>query len=182
MNDTPFAAPAPPPDLARRDRFIDDPRKKSPVLAAVLSAFPGLGQVYVGYYQQGFLHIGAVAFLIALLATEAVDDGIAPSIGMLIAFVWLYNIIDAARRASLYNQALMGLRPMELPEDAKTPTLSGSLPGGLALIVVGGLILAHNVFGLSLDWLADWWPIGLVAAGVWLVAEDRRAKLERRAP
>ena len=183
MNDETYTAPAPAPisDVQRRDRFIDDPRRKSPVVAAVLSAFPGLGQVYVGYYRQGFVHIGAIALLIGILSSGAVDDAVAPPIGLLIAFIWLYNVIDAARRASLYNQALMGLRPMELPEDAKAPYRLGSLAGGVALIVVGGLILARNVLGLSLAWLADWWPLGLIAAGVWLVYEDRRAKADRAA-
>ena len=38
-----------------------DPRSKSPALAAILSMMPGLGQVYIGYYQRGFVHILVIA-------------------------------------------------------------------------------------------------------------------------
>ena len=184
MNDVAYSAqPAPPPaEALRRDRFIDDPRRKSPALAAVLSAFPGLGQVYVGYYRQGFIHIGAVALMIGLLASNSLANDFEPPIAFMLAFTWLYNVIDAGRRASLYNQALAGLRPMDLPEDMKGPTGSGSFAGGVALVVIGALILGHNVLGLSLAWLQDWWPIGLVAGGAWLIVEDRRAKAARETP
>ena len=51
------AAQAPRPPVAQgRREFYDDPRRKSPVLALVLSLMPGLGQVYVGYYNQGFIN------------------------------------------------------------------------------------------------------------------------------
>ena len=182
MNDVSQPSHGSLPDPLRRDRFLDDPRRKSPVLAALLSGFPGLGQVYVGYYRQAFVNIGTVALLFAILTSRAVDADLVPPAAFLLAFFWLYNIVDAARRASLYNQALAGLRPMDLPENAKAPVGSGSLAGGVALIVIGLLILGHNVLGLSLAWLADWWPIALVGAGVWLVYEDRRAKSPRETP
>jgi hypothetical protein len=169
-----------PPYTDQRNRFIDDPRKKSPLVAAILSAMPGLGQVYVGYYQQGFVHAIAIFGMIALLASGAANDDIAPPIGFFIAFVWLYNVIDAGRRASLYNQALAGLRPMELPEDATTPRRLGSLGGGVALVAAGLVLFGHTMFDMPLEWVADWWPMALVGGGVWLIYEDRRAAAERR--
>ena len=41
---------------AYRGRGQRDARYKSPMLAGFLSVMPGLGQVYVGYYQVGFVH------------------------------------------------------------------------------------------------------------------------------
>jgi len=35
-----------------------------------------------------------------------------PLLGFFLAFFWLFNIVDAARRATFYNEALVGLRPM----------------------------------------------------------------------
>jgi hypothetical protein len=32
------------------------------------------------------------------------------------------------------------------------------------------------MFDVPLDWLAQWWPLGLVGSGAWLVVADRRAK------
>ena len=55
----------------RRSRRPNKPWKvsgdyKSPVVTALLSLMPGLGQVFVGYYQRGFIHIIVVASLMAL--------------------------------------------------------------------------------------------------------------------
>lgn len=163
----------------RRAPFIEDPRKKSALMAAILSAMPGLGQVYVGYYQQGFVHILAIAGMIGLIATNSIDRDLEGPLGFFIAFVWLYNVIDAARRASLYNHALSGLRPMDLPEDAQGPRRLGSLGGGAALIAAGLVLFGHTMFDMSLAWVAHWWPMALVGAGVWLVYEDWRAKQAR---
>lgn len=160
----------------RRERYLDDPRKKSPLVAAILSAMPGLGQVYVGYYPQGFIHIIVIAALIGIIATNSIEGDLQGPLGFFIAFFWLYNVIDAARRASLYNQALSGLRPMSLPEDVNSPRPMGSLAGGLALIGTGLVLFSNTMFDVSLLWLADWWPMALVGAGAWLVYEDRRAK------
>ncbi|MBI4520585.1 MAG: hypothetical protein HY701_07085 [Gemmatimonadetes bacterium] len=167
---------APPRIAARTERFLDDPRKKSPLVAAILSAMPGLGQVYVGYYQQGFIHIAAIAGMIALIATDSIDRDLQGPLGFFMAFTWLYNVIDAARRASLYNQALSGLRPMDLPEDAKGPRRMGSFGGGVVLIGAGLVLFGHTMFGMSLAWVADWWPMALVGLGAWLVYQDRQAK------
>ena len=162
-----------------RERYVEDPRKKSPWLAAILSGVPGLGQVYVGYYQQGFVNILVVAGLIALTESRIIDGAVEGPLGFFIAFFWLYNIIDAARRASLYNQALSGLRPMDLPEDTRAPHGIGSLGGGIALIAAGLVLFGHTMFGMSLEWLADWWPMALVGAGAWLIFQDRQAKAAR---
>jgi hypothetical protein len=165
----------------RRERLVEDPRRKSVWMAAVLSLMPGLGQVYVGYYQQGFINIVAIAGMIAIIESGSVDQGLEALFGLLIAFGWMFNVVDAARRASLYNQALSGLRQMDLPEDVKAPRRLGSLGGGIGLIGIGLVFFSHTVFGLSLGWIADWWPMAIVAAGAWLVYEDRRGKRANRA-
>ena len=108
----------------RRDRFVDDPRKKSVMLAMLLSAMPGLGQVYVGYYDLAFRNILVVCGLIAILASGAAHR-LEPVVALFMAFYWLHNIVDAGRRASFYNQALAGLRPMDLPEDGKIELRDG---------------------------------------------------------
>ena len=162
--------------IGRRERFVDDPRKKSVMLAMLLSAMPGLGQVYVGYYNLAFRNILVICGLLAILATGDLDD-LEPVIGLFLAFFWLHNIVDAGRRASFYNQALAGLRPMELPEDGKAPQqVFGSLAGGVLLIVAGLTLFANTMFRIPLDWLAQWWPLALVGAGAWLIYADRRAK------
>ena len=147
-----------------------DPRRKSPLFASFLSMMPGLGQIYVGYYQRGFIHAIVVASLIALLSDDI--GPLTPLAAVFLAFFWLYNIVDAGRRALLYNEALAGRSGIELPEDFKTPALRGSIPGGVAIAAVGAVLLSHTVFGMSLEWVNDWWPAALILFGVYLVARS----------
>ena len=171
----PAPRPAPPPrDWQRAASVAFDPRTKSPALACFLSLMPGLGQIYVGYYQRGFIHAISFGGLIALLATLADREftPLAPMAGIFLAFFYLYNVIDAGRRAALYNQALQGGSPIPLPADMESPSPRGSLIGG-AMLVVGGLVLlGHTRFSLSIDWVHEWWPIFPMMIGLWLIYKN----------
>lgn len=139
---------------------------KSPALASVLSLFPGLGQAYIGYYQRGFSHAIVMALCITMLNTDL--GTLQPLVAIFLAFFWMFSIIDAGRRAALYNQAIEGIGTPEMPKDLKLP-MGGSLMGGLLLTVVGALLFAHTRYDYSLDWLEDWWPIALVIYGIYLM-------------
>jgi hypothetical protein len=152
--------------MVARTVYQEDPRLRSATLATLLSLMPGLGQVYLGYVQQGFVNSLVVASLIALLTSDV--GNLTPLLAVFLAFFWLYNIVDANRRAILLNQRILGLAPGELPEDAN-PALQGSVFGGLALIVGGVLALAHLRFGLSMAWVERWWPVALIGLGIYLV-------------
>jgi hypothetical protein len=47
----------------------------------------------------------------------------------------------------------------------------GSLIFGLILICIGSLFLMQNWYGLHWVWsvLATWWPLALIALGLWKV-------------
>jgi len=168
----------PRPTVLRRGGPYSDPRLKSVALATFMSAVPGLGQCYVGYYQQGFVNILVVASLIALL-NQSIEP-LEPLLGLFLGFFWLFNIVDAARRATFYNEALMGLRPMPLPDSMQFPARQGSLAGGAALIILGALLFVHTRFGVSLQWVERWWPAAIILAGAYLiyksVREQKKAK------
>lgn len=143
-----------------------DGGRKSSALATMLSIMPGLGQVYVGYYQQGFINVLVVGSLIAML-----NDGVGsllPLAGFFLVFYWLYNMVDAGRRASFYNLVLSRKDPAEM-ETAPLPDDKASLLAGIALVFFGSLFLGHTVFGFSMEWLEDWWPLGLVILGLYLI-------------
>jgi hypothetical protein len=153
---------------AGREYILDDPRRKSPVLASMLSAMPGLGQVYVGYYQQGFINVLVVGSIIAMLSRGVVRQ-LEPLLGIFLAFFWLYNVVDAGRRASFYNNTLAGLTRIDVPEDFSMPKGRGTLAGGAALVVFGLILFGHTMYGLSLTWLEQWWPMAIVVLGAYLI-------------
>jgi hypothetical protein len=169
-------APPPPPQTAAATTWPatsagPDPRRKSPALACILSALPGLGQVYVGYYKVGFIHMAVWGSALALAAhAERGFEALMPLIVLFTIFFYLYNVIDAGRRAMFYNHALVGLEGVEMPEETGLPSPRGSVWGGLALVVVGGVLLSNTLFGVSLEWLEDWWPLAPILVGAWLIA------------
>lgn len=144
--------------------------RKSPALAAILSLGPGLGQIYVGYYMRGFVNILVVAALIAVVSSEP-PGGMLPFLGMLIPFFWIFNMIDAWRRAHLYNEYLAGEEKPKLPTDSP-------LVGGIVLLILGIILTLSITFGLDLDFLSWIWPLAILAAGIYLVWKYRKTKRE----
>ncbi len=143
---------------------------KSPGLATLLSLFPGLGQAYVGYYQLGFTYVMVMALTILILS----HDVMAPFFGPMLAFFWIFNLIDANRRAANYNRVLDGLEGGDTPPDFEMPKVSGNKPVGILLVIAGILILLDLNFDVSLEWIESWWPVGLIGLGGWLVFKGRQ--------
>lgn len=169
----PQAAQIPPtPTLQKPSLRREDLPYKSQVLATVLSLMPGLGQIYVGYYQHGFIFLLVIAASIALLASGSLG-GLVPLVGMFVPFFWIFNMVDANRRAAHYNRALSGLTDAEIPEDFQMPGARGSVPAGLILIVLGALILLDLNTDWSMEWVENWWPLVLVIFGGWLIFKTR---------
>ena len=165
----PYQSPEAVPRLAppRRGAVYAEGRTKSPVLAALMSIMPGLGQCYVGYYQQGFVNILVVVSIITILKQDI--EPIQPFFGLFLAFFWLFNMVDAARRAMFYNEALAGLRPMDMPDKIQFPSRHGTLAGGVVLILLGGILFAHTRFGMPLEWVGRWWPMAFILGGGYLI-------------
>ena len=163
--------PVPPPETANPFRS-SDPRRKSPFLAALLSLMPGLGQVYVGYYRRGFINILTAGSVFSFLVATQGQTAITPLASLFLIFFVLYNIIDAGRRASLYNLSLDGIEQIELPDPLSDNAFSGtrgSFLGGGALLLFGLIALSNTALGISLAWLEDWWPLAPTALGAYLV-------------
>ncbi len=174
----PGAPPPPPPAWTAPSRPADV-TLKAPVLAGFLSAiFPGLGQIYVGYYQRGATFTLTVAAIITTLA-GGLMHGMEPLLGIAIGFTWFLGIIDANRLANLYNQAMQGRSGLNLPEGFQLPRERGSYAGGAVLVVLGLLLFLNRKFDFSLEWLEDWWPLGVMGLGIWLIVKARRGRASR---
>jgi len=161
-----------------------DPRRKSPLMAIVLSMLPGLGQVYVGYYRQGITLVIIAGSLITV-SSRSYNFGLhefEPLLVMSAIFTWGYACVDAGRKAGLYNQALVGLRPMDLPENQRTPEWNGSIVGGVMMVLFGTLLFLHTMFGLPMEWVTNWWPLALVIVGIWLVLASIKSRKKEDEP
>lgn len=157
-----------------------DPRRKSPRLAAMLAVIPGVGQLYIGYYMRGI--ITAAAFVMAVMMGALVGDALLPISIMSSIFIWVFNLIDAGRMAALYNHAAAGSDVIEMPEDFKLPAIGGSILGGAALLLFGGIALSNTAFDYSLEWLEDWWPAFPLALGLYLFVRGVIDVIGARAP
>ena len=174
-HEPPPAADPPPPPRTGADRTPPPPPPPAPaqggltirhVVSVILALFPGLGHIYNGLYQRGI-----VLFLLAVgsiyLATE---EGV---MGMVVAFVWLFNIIDAYRQASLIERGYatdLGL------QDTPKPPANGQLGllAGAGLFIIGFLALLDYTFGYDIDRVWEFWPLGLLATGAWLMVSAYR--------
>ncbi len=156
-----------------------DPRRKSRVLAVLLSLFPGLGHVYLGNYQMAFVCVAIYVGLISILSSGAAGD-LEPLFGISMAFLIFYAMIDAGRRASIYNMVLDGYPVGELPKDFLLQGNRGSIAGGLLLMFIGFLLFLHIRFDISMDWVIDWWPFLLVGLGFHLLRQGLRSRRQER--
>lgn len=147
---------------------------KVPALAGFLCGImPGLGHVYVGYFRIGVTIALVIAGCITVLSMH-VKHGLEPLFGLTIAFTYLFGIVDAVRRASIYNRYLEGLGADAAPPEMIGAGLGGSRAGGILLIVLGGLLTLETMFDIELEWLADVWPLGLIGLGIWLFFKAQR--------
>jgi len=160
------------------DAITVDPRRKQPSTAFLLSLLPGLGQVYVGYYRQGITLMIIAGSLVTVSSRTWVFGlhDFEPLLVMSTIFTWGYACVDAGRKASLYNQALAGLRPMDLPENQRIPEWNGSIVGGVMMVVFGVLLFLHTMAGLPMEWVTRWWPLALVIVGIWLVVASLKSR------
>lgn len=151
-----------------------DPRRKSAFVAGLLSLIPGLGQVYVGYYRQGFINIVVFGSVFTLVSSGF--GAITPFAIVFMVFFEFYNIIDASRRATFYNLALDGVETIELPDALTNSSLpfEGSYLIGGALLLFGAIALSNTLFGLSLAWLEQFWPVFPMILGSYLVYQAFR--------
>ncbi|MDO8270522.1 MAG: DUF5668 domain-containing protein [Gammaproteobacteria bacterium] len=158
---------------APRPYLPSDPRRKSLFITGLLSFMPGLGHIYLGYYQRGFIHFVIFGSTISLVSSGQID-GLGPLLEIFIPFFWLFNQIDAHRRATLINLTLEGIENMPLPDEMQGPLLGGSTVAGTALLAGGVIALSNTLFNLPLDWLNDWWPIAPIALGAYLIYRARQ--------
>lgn len=146
---------------------------KSPGLAAFLSLWPGLGQVYNGQIARAFVFFFGFVGSIYLTAS-----GHEFPFAFLIPFVYLFNMIDAWKGATAINRRFLG---GEAEKDLEADAVE-SPAWGASLVAIGLLVLMSNMGWLDLDRLAQWWPLLLIAVGgYFLYGSIQKKKAEETA-
>ncbi len=149
------------------------PIRRSPGLAVALSCFPGLGHLYLGLYQRAFAVF--ISFVAAIWLSEH------SSLGILVAGVVLFGLVDAYRQAQALNLGLVA-EPVSAAAPGAAPARGGRLGFGVFLLVAGVFLLYNQFYPVDFTFLEDWWPALLVLAGVYMVLahfRDKRRQAER---
>lgn len=134
----------------------------SPVLAFFLGFLPGLGAFYNEQYGKGVIHLAIFLFLFILGVDGNIGGGGAiAALWICLSGFWIYMPIDAYRTAKAKQAGYVLSDPLE--------SFSKGRPiGPILVIVVGALLLLHNFDWFPFYRLHDFWPIILIAVGIFM--------------
>ncbi len=138
----------------------------SPGLAFFLGLIPGVGAIYNGQYAKGILHVVVLGLLISIGSSRAAGQ-LEPLIVMFTVGWFFYMAFEAyhtakRRAAGEHVDEFSGLLSSGRP--------SGLMPlGPLVLIGLGVVFLLHTLGYWSMDRILRFWPVLMIAAGVYLL-------------
>jgi hypothetical protein len=138
----------------------------SPGLAFFLGVIPGVGAIYNGQYAKGLLHAIIWGVLVSIINSSA-SRGLEPIFGILIAAWMAYMAFEAyhtARKRRLGEPVDEYSSLLNLRGRHNIPVLA------IGLILLGILLLLHTLNLLDFEYVARYWPVILIAAGVYLLA------------
>jgi hypothetical protein len=158
----PPPAPDPTPSAYARPSYAYP--SVSPGLALLLGFIPGVGAIYNSQYAKGLVH--AVVFGIIISILDANNGGT----DVIFAFVLVAWIFYMAFEA--YHTALKRRNGERVDEYSGLVNLHGGGSGpaaGVALVLLGVVLLLNTLNIFNFAYLARYWPVVLIAAGVYLL-------------
>jgi hypothetical protein len=162
---TPSDEPVPPREPAPLTALPAPLATKRPWLAAFLSFFPGLGNIYNGLYLRGLIFFMIFTTMVGIVVRGGNN---APFFGPAIAFFLLFNVIDAYRQAVLINYGYQqDLGVLDLPKRPRPG--QGGIAAGIILVLIGTYALLERYVSIDLDWIFDLWPLFAIGLGAWLI-------------
>jgi len=137
----------------------------SPGLAFLLGLIPGVGAIYNAQYAKGLVHVIVFGLLASLATSDDATRGLEPLFGMLIPAWVAYMAFEA------YHTAKRRLAGEVVDEFSSIlPQRGGGFPvGPVLMIAVGFIFLLHNLGVLRFYMILRWWPVLLIALGVYLL-------------
>jgi Domain of unknown function (DUF5668)/B-box zinc finger len=165
MADPPAQGVPPPPGPYAYAAPVAAP-EVSPALAFFLGTIPGVGAIYNGQYAKGLVHALILGVLMSIAHSRAVE-GTEPVFGILVAAWWFYMAFEAFHTARKHR---MGEPVDEYSSLIDFRGNKASVPvAGVALILIGILLLLHTLDLLDFERVARFWPLALIAAGAYLL-------------
>ena len=144
--------------------------RKRPLLAGVLSGFPGMGNVYNGLYVRGLIQFLIVAGLLGLVNHSSNVFFI-----MTMIFFWAFSMLDSYRQAMLINYGYA--QDLGLVDRPDRPSAGqGGLIAGIVLTLLGIVATLEQYVDIDLRWLYDLWPVLLIGVGIWLIVASIRER------
>jgi LiaI-LiaF-like transmembrane region/B-box zinc finger len=159
---SPYTAPAAPPTP------IPD-AGASPGLAFLLGLIPGVGAIYNGQYVKGLIHVVVLGILIGVVSSDQTGENLEPLFGMMIA-VWVFYMAFEAYHTAKKRQ--LGQPVDEFSSIVPRHGEPSKFPlAPVVLIAAGLLFLLNNLDIIRFGQLLRYWPIALIALGVYLLYE-----------
>jgi hypothetical protein len=155
----PYAPPYPPPPPAYPTTNV------SPGLAFFLGLIPGVGAIYNGQYAKGLVHAVVWGVLMSIANSNAAH-GLEPVFVMLVIAWWAYMALEAHRTA---HRLAAGEAVDEYSSIVDLRAGSSFPLAAVGLIVLGVLLLLHTLDLLDFERVARYWPVLLIAAGVYML-------------
>jgi hypothetical protein len=152
----------------------------NPAFAFLLGFIPGVGAIYNGQYAKGLIHAVVFGLLVTMLNSGHIGN-FEPLFGIFLA-VWIFYMAFEAHHTASKRRS--GQTVDELSSLMNIPATAGGVPvGPVILIGLGVLLLLNTLDLISFDRIVKYWPVLLIAGGIYLLyarLDGRAANHERR--
>ncbi|HLJ14417.1 MAG TPA: DUF5668 domain-containing protein [Bryobacteraceae bacterium] len=140
----------------------------SPGLAFLLGLIPGVGAIYNGQYAKGLVHVVIMGTLIAILNSD-LPGSLYPLFSLMLA-AWIFYMAFEAHHTAKRRQ--LGLPVDEFSSLVPLHESRARMPvAPLVLIALGVIFLLNNLDILRFRQILKYWPVFLIALGVYMLYE-----------
>jgi cell wall-active antibiotic response 4TMS protein YvqF len=142
----------------------------SPGTAFALGLIPGVGAIYNGEFVKAAIHLLIFGTLITIQDQTPFADAL---FGLLIFGFYMYMPFEAYYTAKKRRLRLLGVEletPIDRFQQHFTAAKERELWGGIALVVIGALLLVGNLGVFNMVLVGRFfWPLVLLGLGIWLL-------------
>jgi hypothetical protein len=145
----------------------------NPAVAGILAGFfpIGVGAVYTGQYAKGLSHL-VITVLLILGVSSDLPWYVITMLAIGMGFFYVYQIIDSVRSAKAIQTGEPAPDPFGLAQafGAGEKFEGTKVPAGAAILIGLGVLFLLHTAGLFEFGLDRFWPLILIALGVWMFA------------